>query len=310
MSADSFAHPALFYRGDREYLAATTAFVYAGLAAGEPVAVAVPSGNLALIRSALGDDASKVRLFDMARDGRNPGRIIPAVLRDFADRHPGRHVRIIGEPIWPGRAAAAYPACAQHEALINMSFAGRLVTILCPYDAAGLPAEVLREVARTHPLLRDGMKEWASDAYAPEQVIEACNRPLEEPGTYLSLHFDRTNLSAVRLLAARAAAALGFRGHRLDDIRLVVAELGANSLKHGGGSGTIRVWDDDGVLVCEVADTGHITDPLAGRRPVDPSIPGSRGLLIVNLLSDLVRVHTRAGGTVIRVFFDSRQPGP
>ncbi|MFD2349482.1 ATP-binding protein [Nonomuraea ferruginea] len=98
---------------------------------------------------------------------------------------------------------------------------------------------------------------------------------------------------------------MGFGGHRLGDVRLVVAELGANSLDHGGGASLIRVWREGGRLVCEVSDAGHIADPLAGRRPVDPQVAGSRGLLIVNLLSDLVRVHTRAGATVVRVYFDA-----
>jgi hypothetical protein len=41
-SAEPFTHPALFYRGADEYLAGTIPFVRTGLAAGEPVAVAVP----------------------------------------------------------------------------------------------------------------------------------------------------------------------------------------------------------------------------------------------------------------------------
>ncbi|MGI5287650.1 anti-sigma factor RsbA family regulatory protein [Nonomuraea polychroma] len=305
MLAEPFSHPALFYRSDGEYVAATTAFVREGLAAGEPVAIAVPGRNLAMIEAELGPDADAVKLLDMTVAGRNPGRIIPAVLRDFADRHRHGHVRIIGEPIWPGRSETEYPACAQHEALINMAFTGRHVTILCPYDTVGLEPEVIREAARTHPVLRDVAREWHSDDYAPEQVVEGHNRPMEEPEEFLSLRFDHTNLSAARALAAEQAAKMGFTGDRLDDIRLAAAELGANSLDHGGGSGTIRAWAEDGRLVCEVSDAGHITDPLAGRRPVDPRHSGSRGLLIVNLLSDLVRVHTRAGATTIRVYFDA-----
>ncbi|HEX4814233.1 MAG TPA: anti-sigma factor RsbA family regulatory protein [Nonomuraea sp.] len=308
MPAETFSHPALLYRSEGEYVAATTAFIRQGLAAKEPVAVAVPGANLALIEAALGADAKSVRLLDMTVAGRNPGRIIPAVLRDFADRHPDDHVRIIGEPIWPGRSATEYPACAQHEALINLSFAGRDATILCPYDVERLDARVVREAARTHPVLRDVTGEWHSADYAPDDVVGRHNRPLEDPAAYCSLRFDRVNLGDARHLATEHAAAMGFTGDRLDDIRLAVSELGANSLDHGGGAGTLRVWAADGRLVCEVSDAGHITDPLAGRRPVEAHHDGSRGLLIVNLLSDLVRVHTRSGATTIRTYFDLPQP--
>ncbi|MEU8245938.1 anti-sigma factor RsbA family regulatory protein [Nonomuraea sp. NPDC048916] len=305
MSADPFAHPALFYRGARQYVTAVAAFIREGLESREPVAVAVPASNLKLIEAELGGEATSVQLLDMSEAGRNPGRIIPAVLRDFADRHPGDHVRIVGEPIWPGRTTTEYPACVQHEALINYAFSGRRVTILCPYDAERLDSEILHDAALTHPVLRDGGgPERHSDDYAPERVVDRHNQPFAEPGEFVSLRFGRTNLTRARGLAAERAAELGFAGDRLDDIRLVIAELGANSLDHGGGSGLIRIWVEGGRLVCEVSDTGHITDPLAGREPVDARIAGSRGLLIVNLLSDLVRVHTRAGGTTIRTYFD------
>ncbi|GGO65758.1 anti-sigma regulatory factor [Nonomuraea cavernae] len=298
-------HTALFYQGEREYTSAVTAFVREGLESGDPTAVAVPEANLKLIEAELGDEAARVHLLDMTRAGRNPGRIIPGVLRDFADRHPGDHVRIVGEPIWPGRTTTEYPACVQHEALINHAFSGRAATILCPYDAVRLGPDVLHDAELTHPVLRDGGGgERRSHGYAPDQVVDRHNQPLGEPGAFVSLRFDRTNLAGARGLAAERAIELGFGGDRLDDIRLVIAELGANSLDHGGGSGLIRIWTEAGRLVCEVSDTGHITDPLAGRQPVDAGIAGSRGLLIVNLVSDLVRVHTRAGGTTIRTYFD------
>lgn len=151
MAQDPFVHPALFYRGTDEYIAGTVPFIAEGLAKGEPVAVAVPGPQLDLIRQSLGTSAAQVKLLDMTEEGRNPGRIIPGVLRAFADEHRGR-VRIIGEPIWPDRSVVEYPACAQHEALINRAFAGRRATILCPYDTEGLsPLSWQMRFARIRP---------------------------------------------------------------------------------------------------------------------------------------------------------------
>ena len=173
---DEFAHPALFYRGTAEYLEGTVAFVRAGLAAGEPVALAVPGPNLRLILTELGTDADRVRLLDMTRAGRNPGRIIPNVLRAFADAHPRGRVRIIGEHPWTGRTAREYPACTQHETLISIALAGRPVTMLCPYDAERVGPRTLADAEANHPRVIDASGERPSTGFAPERVdTEATN---------------------------------------------------------------------------------------------------------------------------------------
>ncbi|MFA1543166.1 anti-sigma factor RsbA family regulatory protein [Actinomadura monticuli] len=300
---DPFLHPALFYRTDEEYLAGAVPFVRAGHAAGEAVAVAVPGPRLPLLRDALGATARSVTWLDMSEAGRNPGRIIPGVLREFADRHDRGRVRIIGEPVWPGRTAAEYPACAQHEALINLAFAGRDVSILCPYDEAGLDDVALADARATHPVLIDRHGERVSDDYAPHRVIRAYNRPLPEPGgDAVTMSFDLDALPLVRDFACRWSARLGLGSDAVGDMELAVSELAANSCLHGGGSGTARFWSEDGLVVCEVRDAGTITDPLAGRRPADMSPFGGRGILLVNHLADLVRVHTGPDGTAIRVY--------
>ncbi|GAA2639700.1 anti-sigma factor RsbA family regulatory protein [Actinomadura fulvescens] len=303
-AAEPFHHPALFYRGSAEYLAGTVSFLREGLDAGEPVAAAVPEPNLGLLRAGLGASAGRVRLLDMGRAGRNPGRIIPGVLRAFADAHPGRRVRIIGEPIWADRSDLEYPACLQHEALINLAFAGRAVTILCPYDADALRPKVLADAAATHPMLADVHGERASDRYAAAEVIEGCNVPLPEPDVPAAvLAYDNTSLAKARVLAVEQAERAGLRHDRVLDVELAVNELTGNTLRHGGGRGTLRVWAEGPHLVCEVHDGGHIDDPLAGRRPVAPTVTGSRGLLLVNQLADLTRMHTRPDGTTIRIYF-------
>lgn len=87
-------------------------------------------------------------------------------------------------------------------------------------------------------------------------------------------------------------------------------ELAANSCLHGGGGGTARLWSEDGQVVCEVRDAGTIVDPLAGRRPAYLSPHGGRGILLVNHLADLVRVHTGPDGTAIRVYLRKRAGRP
>ncbi|MEV4437023.1 sensor histidine kinase [Streptomyces sp. NPDC049555] len=300
---EPFVHPALFYRDRSEYVAATTSFVRDGLAAGEPVAVAVPADRLALLREELGEAGGAVHFVDMEEAGRNPGRIIPRVLRAFADAHPQEHVRIIGEPVWSGRSAAEYPACAQHEALINHAFAGRRVTIVCPYDVSELDARALADAYATHPVvIRDG-RSVPSPLFAPDKVVALYNRPLVPPDRPPDrFGFDGETLPQARHFVTGRARALGLAGARLEDLALAVAELTTNSVVHGGGSGTVEVWGEDGYVVWEVTDRGFVGDPLAGRRPPPVDRPGGRGLLLVHCLSDLVRTHTHPGGTTTRCY--------
>ncbi|PWR04787.1 anti-sigma regulatory factor [Micromonospora acroterricola] len=299
----TFVHPALFYADRHEYLAGTVPFIRAGLAAGEPVMVAVPGGNLDHIRTALGADAGRVQLHDMSVAGRNPGRIIPGVLLAFAAAHLGKRVRIIGEPIWAGRSAIEYPACAQHEALINAAFAGRPATILCPYDTTRLDRRWLDDAYRTHPVVQLGDEVRESSQYAdPIAVAAGFNLPLPDPpdeATTISIDFHA--LPAIRRVVTAEAIAAGLSPDRVSDLTLAVSELAANTVRHTGAGGTLAVWTDRTRLICQLTDSGHITNPLAGRIPVPPQQPGSRGLLLVNQLCDLVRVHTVPGATTVRL---------
>jgi anti-sigma regulatory factor (Ser/Thr protein kinase) len=303
-AVESFVHPALFYRCDEDYRLGLVPFITDGLSLGEPVAVAVPGPNLALLRQALGSDASRVRLLDMTDAGRNPGRIIAGVLRAFADGHPDRHVRIVGEPIWAGRTDSEYPACAQHEALINAAFAGRDVTIVCPYDVTRLEPHVLVDAEATHPVLWDGQDRRDSDRYAPNAVVERYNLPLDNvPDAATCTVTTTTELPRARRFTVEQGRRRGLAPDRVHDLELVATELVTNSLLHANGAGLLRIWSDADHVVCQVSDAGRLTDPLAGRRPPAEGQLGGRGLLLVNEFADLVRVHVGDDGTTIRVYF-------
>ncbi|MDQ1070817.1 anti-sigma regulatory factor (Ser/Thr protein kinase) [Streptomyces canus] len=304
-TAGPFVHPALFYRDEREYLAGVVPFVRKALAAGEPVAVAVPTEKLRLLKAEIGAGEA-VRFLDMREAGRNPGRIIPGVLRAFADAQPpGTRVRIVGEPIWAGRTATEYPACVQHEALINAAFQGRPVTILCPYDTRRLDPQAVADAYATHPVVVDAGsgREEESGRYDFEAVHARYNTLLPPAPDVPAHAFVADVLGEIRHFATDVAARFGLVRPRLDDLALAVAELTTNSVVHGGGSGLLRVWAEDGHVVCEVRDRGHLSDLLAGRRPPSRDRQGGRGLLMVNLVADLVRVHTGPEGSTVRCWF-------
>ncbi|MFF9899420.1 anti-sigma factor RsbA family regulatory protein [Streptomyces longispororuber] len=300
---EAFVHPALFYRTEQEYTRQTVSFLRKGLANGEPLAVAVPGPNLELIKDGLGADADGITFLDMTEAGRNPGRIIPRVLRGFADAHPEGRVRIIGEPIWAGRSAVEYPACAQHEALINAAFEGRPVTILCPYDETRLDPDVIADARITHPTLISGDgREETSDVYDWQAVVARYNEPLVAAPDAVVFSYGREDLPAARQFAVAEAGRLGLAGERVMDVELAVAELTTNSVIHGGGRGTLAVWAEREQLVFEVRDAGRLTDPLAGRRPPERGQLGGRGLMLVHYVSDLVRLHTGDEGTTVRFY--------
>jgi anti-sigma regulatory factor (Ser/Thr protein kinase) len=304
LPARGFDHPALLYRGRDEYLAGTLPFIEAALAAGEPVMVAVPADNLTAIRDGLGDAATEITMHDMGVAGRNPGRIIPGVLLRFAHSHAGKPVRIIGEPIWPGRDALEYPACVQHEALINSAFAGREATVLCPYDAARLDGRAIEDAHRTHPVMATARDRWVSPTYADPFVVAAdFNVPLPDPPERaVRFPLGAPGLGTLRRVVTEYGRSASLAPDRVADLTLAVNELASNTMTHGGGAGTLSLWIEDGTVVCQVHDGGYIANPMAGR--IAPGVdgpPGGRGLLLVHQLCDLVRVHTRPGATTVRV---------
>jgi anti-sigma regulatory factor (Ser/Thr protein kinase) len=299
-----FRHEALLYRDEREFLDGVVPFVEDGLAGDEPVLVALADEKVALLERELGSAAADVQFVDMTPLGRNPARIIPVWRQFVAAAAPARAMRGIGEPAWPGRSDAEFIECDHHESLLNRAFAEAAgFTLLCPYDAAGLPGEVLEGARRNHPRLIEDGRRQGSDAYlhpdvAPAPLKAALPPPATEP---VQMAFRSDDLAAIRRLVGERAESAGLDPSRQTDLVFSVNELAANSIRHGGGAGTVRVWRDDLGLHSEVLDAGTIDDPLAGRARPSASQENGRGLWLVNQLCDLVQLRSGPAGTVARV---------
>lgn len=299
----AFSHEAFFYGDPAGFVAGAQAFVEEGLAAGEDVMVALPAERLQLLRGALGADAARVVMADMADVGRNPARIIPA-WRDFvfAGQASGRRVRGIGEPIWSGRGADELAECQLHEVLLNVAFDGQPAwRLLCPYDSTSLPPGVLDEARRSHPYVQEGGHSRPSDTFEARSgpVVLTGGLP-DRPATARPLFFDAESLPQVRrTVAAWAGEALP--EPYATDLVLAVHEIAANSVRHGGGNGRLHCWRDGDAFVCEVHDRGLLPRPLLGREipPIDGEV--GRGLWLANQLCDLVQLRTSVDGTVVRL---------
>ena len=294
-----FRHLALFYRGRIEYLSAVRDFIRASRARGDAVLVAVPKRRADLVRQDLRDDTADVTLIDMAELGRNPARIIPTVLA-FADRHGDQQVCCIGEPIWPGRTTAEVQEAIRHDALINLAFRDSRATIICPYETASLPRYVIADAARTHPAVISDGQEAPSHSYRGSPPSR-CDRALPDPPSHAEALGYSDDLRAVRNFVASRARSCGLAPARAADLVLAISELAANTLRHTVGGGTVRVWRNAGEIVCEVNDSGQITDPLARHRPPAYELPGGKGLWLVNQVCDLVQARTGPSGTTTRL---------
>ncbi len=292
-----FRHAAWLYHARTEYLDGIREFVQAGLACGEPVFVVIPGSQVPTGWLPSGPD---VTVADMRDLGGNPARLIPAV-RAFADRFPGRRVRYLGESAWAGRSSAELLETARHESLLNHAFAEAHISALCPYNAAELSAVVLADACGAHPTLRrDGAELANSDYRGPAVWPDSLTKPLLAPASAQVLAYNG-DLRQVRALVAEVAGEAGLSPARCTDLVIATSEVAANTLRHTDGGGVVRLWETDAELLCQVEDTGHITDPLAGHWRPAGDLPGGQGLWLVNQVCDLAEIRSSELGTTIRL---------
>jgi anti-sigma regulatory factor (Ser/Thr protein kinase) len=294
-------HAALLYRTQADFTAAVLDFIAAGLRAREHVLVAATGPNLCRLQARLDHHDDFLTWADMSSYGSNPRRVTSAV-RLFAEQHRGQPIRCVQEPAWRARPVGEICEAIRHEALVNLVLAGSRAAVLCAYDRQ-LDAGTITGAERTHPvLIRDGT-EQASASYAADRLIPAeCDGPLSSPPPAAVALTYRHNQAAARSFAANYARLAGLSPDRTGDLVIAVGELAGNTLTHTGGPGALTMWVADDEIVCQVQDSGQITDPLAGTRRPDADDPSrGRGLWVVDQLCDLVEMRTGAAGTTIRL---------
>ena len=251
------------------------------LAAGEPVLIMVGPGTGRVVRDALGARSDRLEWRDPQAYRRPLGSVYQELRRYLREQHDaGRRVYVVVEPdagADPGAPVdrvANYltyePVC--HEARTGY---GCPVTFLWNVDAAASlfgPAEVA----------------------LPPPVSVDVDVEVLDPG----------DLERTRSAILAWGNGQGFSEDAGTDLVIAVSEVATNGLVHGAPPVRLRAWRHGGTLVVQVDDNGGRPIPAAAghQRPDNASI-GGLGLWLVRQLAGVVRTHTAAGRTSVRMYF-------
>jgi anti-sigma regulatory factor (Ser/Thr protein kinase) len=300
---EAFVHQALIYGSDREFLDVALPFVEDGLAASEPVLLAVQGRHVENLRGALGGTPEGVTLHPVEDWYETSARSRDKFARWATERTSGgRRARLIGEPPWTLGHAAMVRDWARHESVINVAFASLPVSFICPYDGQALPDDVLGHARGTHPEIVDGDGSSTSDVYV--DPIDFCRHldstvQIRNQKPSLEALFELADLPMVRRAVGSFAIEAGLTGSRTEEVVLAVNEIATNAVIHGRPPATVRGWQAGGEIILEVTDAGDgIRDALAGQLPPPPAGLGGRGLWLTRLLCDAVEVCDVGGCTV------------
>jgi anti-sigma regulatory factor (Ser/Thr protein kinase) len=151
---------------------------------------------------------------------------------------------------------------------------------------------------------RTGPRGHEPGSLAADQQDAGAPSPFAGPlARGVDLPFTISELGLLRRVVRQTAAELLMDTERSEDLALAVNELATNSICHGGGEGTLRLWRDEHALVCEVRDSGHIAEPERRNMRPDTELLTGRGLWLVEQLCDHVQIDSSPQtGSCVRVY--------
>lgn len=215
----------------------------------------------------------------------------------------GATMRVVAQPRWWDRPARERDAWLSVEAVANAAFSSAPLEVLCAYDETA-PPEVVDGARHTHPeVVVDGHPR-RNPSYTDPALYCTRHRggPLPRlPAPVEEHRFNGATLAALRRAVAAWGAAGGLPPARVSEVVLAVHEVATNSVRHGGGSGTLRLAATGRSLLAEVEDAGVITAPFAGLLPPPRTGHGGYGLWLVHQLVELVEIRSGPTGSTVRL---------
>src|SRR5256885_13206589 len=120
----------------------------------------------------------------------------------------------------------------------------------------------------------------------------------QAPAVLLDQPFTEADLPALRRAVAAHADRTALPGQRVSDLVLIASELAANAIRHGGGTGRLRLLTTPDGIHCQVSDDGPGVPqphPLPRPRP-GPTVTSGRGLWLGLSYAHTVTIDHRPGG--------------
>jgi anti-sigma regulatory factor (Ser/Thr protein kinase) len=119
----------------------------------------------------------------------------------------------------------------------------------------------------------------------------------------LTAPFQAGDMAAVRRRIDAAAREAGLPPHAAEGLTIAANEIMTNAVRHGGGSGLLRLWAAADVL-CEITDggSGFATAAFQDRREQPkPTASGGMGLWIAQRTTDGLSIGSGPAGTAVRL---------
>ncbi|MGC4771546.1 ATP-binding protein [Micromonospora sp. DT44] len=129
---------------------------------------------------------------------------------------------------------------------------------------------------------------------------QAPTPPSIEGVLLLVVAFTAELVPEVRHTLTAAVARAGLAGDEGEDFVLAVHELVTNAVRHGGGSGELRLHRQPGRLTCQVSDHGGGTSADVPALP-NANVPGQRGLWLAHHLTGGLTLDTTPHGLTATV---------
>jgi anti-sigma regulatory factor (Ser/Thr protein kinase) len=132
----------------------------------------------------------------------------------------------------------------------------------------------------------------------------------------LEQDFNAEGLHMLREAVLAHATAAGMPESRATEVMLVAHELASNAIRHGGGTGRLRVRVASGALHCQVTDqgiprsAGYRPNAVPDPSPASPAEPEpwpyqrGHGLWLIREAADQLTVITGPRGSQVDVSFN------